>query len=563
METQPHEAAHAAQSLSTGFKPWFRQLRPLQGLLGVVLVLLIAAGALVFRTQQLELRPFHVDEGVQAVKAGELYDSGRYIYNPFEFHGPSLYYFTLPILKLSGAESFAEASDADFRLVPVLFGTGLILLLLLLRRDLGIVAILTAGALMAVSPAMVFFSRYYIQEMLLVFFAALALGALWRYFHSHRRRWCVLLGLAIGLMYATKETSVIFCGAMVVAYGWILLRRRHRETRPLWHLRRRSACDLMLVVAVASLLAALFYSSFGAHPRGPLDSLLAFRHYFDRTGGDGSAGLHQHPWYYYLQMLFYTRNAPGPWWSEGLILALAAVGLITTARGRVPAAIHPELAAFLAVYTICMTVAYAMIPYKTPWNLLGFLHGLILMAGIGAAALFHHTPWRIGRAALACLMLLGLWQLAAQASRAKLRFCADPRNPYVYAHSVPDVIRLARRINEVAALHSDGLLMRTHFITPDYWPLPYYLRKLKRIGYWNTPPAAPDAPVIVVSAELQEQLEPLLRERYHTEFFGLRTGVLLVLNIQQDLWDRYLLERSLSQARAKDNSGKPPQSSGK
>jgi uncharacterized protein (TIGR03663 family) len=558
METQSQEAALAAQSLSAGFKPWFRRLCPWHGALGMVLVLLIAVGALVFRVQHLELRPFHVDEGVQAVKAGELYDSGRYIYNPFEFHGPSLYYFTLPILKLSGAENFAAASDADFRLVPVLFGAGLILLLLPLRRDLGDVAVLTAAILIAVSPAMVFFSAYYIQEMLLVFFAALALVALWQYFRTHRRRWSLLLGLAIGLMYATKETSVIFCGAISIAYGWILLRRRHREARPPWHLRRRSAYDLMLAVAVASLLAALFYSSFCAHPRGPLDSLLAFRHYFDRTGGDGSAGLHQQPWYYYLQMLFYTKNAPGPWWSEGLILGLAAIGLISTARGRLPAAIHPELAAFLAVYTICMTVAYAMIPYKTPWNLLGFLHGFILMAAIGAGALFHRMPWRIGRVAFSLLLLLGMWQLAAQASRAKLRFCADPRNPYVYAHSVPDVIRLARRINEVAALHADGPSMRTHFITPDYWPLPYYLRKLKRIGYWNTPPAAPDAPVIVVSSALQEQLEPLLRERYHTEFFGLRTGVLLVLNIQQDLWDRYLLERSRTQAHSKGDAGKPP-----
>ncbi len=52
-----------------------------------------------------------------------------------------------------------------------------------------------------------------------MFFAALALCALWRYFRSPRRRWCLLLGLAIGLMYATKETSVIYCGAMGAAYG--------------------------------------------------------------------------------------------------------------------------------------------------------------------------------------------------------------------------------------------------------------------------------------------------------------------------------------------------------
>ena len=530
------------------------------------LVVLIAAGALVFRLQQLELRPFHVDEGVQAVKAGELYDRGDYQYNPFEFHGPSLYYFTLPVLKLRGAKSFAEASDADFRLVPVLFGAGLILLLLPLRRDLGIVATLTAAVLMAVSPAMVFFSRYYIQEMLLVFFAALAGCALWRYDRSHHRRWIVLLGLAAGLMYATKETSVIFFGAMAAAYGALVLRRRHRENRPLWHPGLLHVRMGLLASGVAAVVAVLFYSSFFAHPRGPLDSLLAFRHYFDRTGGDGSAALHQHPWYYYLQMLIYTHDAPGPWWSEALILALAAVGLTTSVRGRVPAttvarascpelsfskprtqasasATHPDLAFFLAVYTICLTLVYAIIPYKTPWNMLGFLHGLILMAGIGTASIFHRLPRHGVRALLAACLLLGAGQLAAQAWRANIRFCADPRNPYVYAHSVPDVILLARRIGEIAALHADGPSMPVHVISPDYWPLPYYLRRLNHIGYWNNIPDLPDAPVIVVSSDLQEALEPMLRDRYHTNYFGLRPGVRLVLNIRQDLWERYLLDR--------------------
>jgi predicted membrane-bound mannosyltransferase len=268
--------------------------------------------------------------------------------------------------------------------------------------------------------------------------------------------------------------------------------------------------------------------------------LLAFRHYFERSGGDGSAALHQHPWYYYLKMLCYTKDAPGPWWSEGLILALATVGIITSVRGRGPAAIDPELAFFLALYTLCMTVAYAIIPYKTPWNMLGFLHGLILMAGIGTGTVFHRLPHISVRAVFAGLFLLGAAQLAAQAVRANFRFCADPRNPYVYAHSVPDVVRLARRITELAALHPDGSSLRIHFITPDYWPLPYYLRKLQRVGYWNEIPPTPDAPVIVANADLEQTLESLLRDRYHTEFYGLRPDVLLVLNVRQDLWDRYL-----------------------
>lgn len=505
---------------------------------------LIAIGALVFRLQHLELRPFHPDEGVQAVKAGQLYDTGHYRYDPSEFHGPSLYYLSMPLLKLGGARTFAGTSDADFRRLPVLCGAGLILLLLVMRRDLGSVATLTAAALLAVSPAMVFYSRYYIQEMPLVMFASLALTALWRFDRTRRLRWAFLLGAALGLMYATKETSILYGGAMMAAYGWLVLRRRISAGRPVWSVSRPSRLALMLVAGSAAVVAGVFFSSFLEHPRGLLDSLLAFRQYIDRSGGDGSAAIHRQPWYYYLMLLGYTKIAPGPWWSEGLILGLAVIGLIATLRGRLPAAIHPELAVLVAVYTLCLTGMYALIPYKTPWNLLGFLHGLILLAGIGASAVFHRLPrwpWRAGW----LLVLLGsTTQLAAQALRANSRFCADPRNPYVYAHSVPDVVRLARRIDEMAALHPDGRSLRVHFITPDYWPLPYYLRNFDHIGYWSEIPAVPDAPLLVVGAELQERLEPLLHDSYHTVFYGLRPDVLLVLYVRQDLWARYLETKS-------------------
>ena len=62
-----------------------------------------------------------------------------------------------------------------------IFGIGLIGLLLLLTDGLGKTAVATAALLTAISPAMVFYSRYYIQEMLLVFFTLAALGCGWRY----------------------------------------------------------------------------------------------------------------------------------------------------------------------------------------------------------------------------------------------------------------------------------------------------------------------------------------------------------------------------------------------
>ena len=61
-----------------------------------VLILAAAGGALAFRLPRLADRPMHTDEAVQAAKFGELLDEGQYRYDPVEYHGPTLYYLTLP-----------------------------------------------------------------------------------------------------------------------------------------------------------------------------------------------------------------------------------------------------------------------------------------------------------------------------------------------------------------------------------------------------------------------------------------------------------------------------------
>jgi len=74
------------------------------------LLLLIAAGALCLRGVNLADRPMHNDEANQAYKCGQLLDSGEYAYDPADHHGPTLYYFTLPVAWLSGTSTFAETS---------------------------------------------------------------------------------------------------------------------------------------------------------------------------------------------------------------------------------------------------------------------------------------------------------------------------------------------------------------------------------------------------------------------------------------------------------------------
>src|ERR1043165_9773498 len=100
-------------------------------------VLLAIAAALALRVPQLDTRPLHNDEAVNAVKVSELWQHGRYAYDPNEYHGPTLHYATLPFLWLSGARTPDQLHDATLRSAPVVSGAGLILLLMLLAGGRG------------------------------------------------------------------------------------------------------------------------------------------------------------------------------------------------------------------------------------------------------------------------------------------------------------------------------------------------------------------------------------------------------------------------------------------
>jgi uncharacterized protein (TIGR03663 family) len=507
---------------------------------------LILAGALLLRLPRLDLRPMHGDEAVHAVKFDILWQTGYYVYDPHEYHGPVLYYATLPSMWQSGARTLAETDEQTFRVVPALFGAGLIVLLLLVADGLGPWAVLAAALLTAASPIMSYYSRYYIQEMLLAFFSFLVIGAGWRFVQTGKPGWVLLAGAAVGLMHATKETAVIGLGCMAAAlgvtliWGWKASVSEGIEGSRDQGIKRGTVVwgDLAVGALLAVLVSVLFYSAFFRHWHGPLDSLLSFATYFDRAGGHG---LHDHPWYYYLRMLGFTHLARGPSWSEGLILALAIVGLGAALSGT-PSPDQPRrqsLIRFIAIYAVLMTVVYSVIPYKTPWCAVQFVQPLILLAGLGAVAIIRRVRRLPVKMLASVVLLAGVGQLGWQAYQANFRFCVDYRNPYVYAHPLNDVTQLSPWLEKLAAIHPDGHRMLVKVIADDPWPLPWYLRRFERVGYWEAPPPHPDAPVVIVASNLIAGLPAHFEKDYKISFYGLRPDIQLAVYVKRELWQEF------------------------
>ena len=531
--------------------------------ISVVLILAATIGAVVLRLPRLQQRPMHGDEAIHAFKLGQLLEQG-YRYDPNEYHGPTLNYLTLIPAWLSNAQKFADLGEITLRIVPVFFGVLIVLLLLLMLDGLGRAGSICAAVLTAVSPAMVYYSRYYIQEMLLVCFTFGVIVSGYRYTKNRNIGWILLAGVFLGLMHATKETCIIAFGSMLLALLLTLLLRGRQSGSILNTVKAVKPSHLIAGLIAALVVSALFYSSFFSNPIGVLDSFRAYTAYLNRAGQNQ---LHIRPWYFYLKILLYFKYGSGPVWSEALIVILAAVGFITAIRGKGLNDVNFHLLRFIAFYTLVMTVVYSMLPYKTPWCLLGFLHGMILLAGVGAVGIIKAAPTVLPRLIIALLLFAASVHLCLQAYLANYKYYADSRNPYVYAHPTTDVFTITKRVEQLAEVHPDGLSMTVQVICPggDYWPLPWYFRRFDKVWWWtDIDKSIMPAPVILASASVEPNLPdyfylpPPGRKNLYVPLFDtyieMRPQVELRGYVTKDLWDsyeQYQSEQESSQSRSK------------
>jgi len=505
------------------------------------LFLFAVFGALLFRTVRLDLRPMHHDEANQAVKFGQLLERGEYRYDPNDHHGPSLYYLTLPFALVASGRSLAALNETTIRLLPALAGTAVLVTLLLFAGGLTRESIAFGALLAAASPAMTYYSRFYIQEMLLVLFLALFLGMGWKYVLTRSAGWAAGAGFAAGMMYATKETSLILFGAVAAALLLARLLRPVGAGRPALPV-PKTLVHAGAFAAAAIVTAGLLYTSFLSNPRGLLDSVLAFGTYFGRAAG---AGVHAHPWSYYFQMLAYSKFGHGPAWSEAFVLALAVAGSVSALGSEAGRDGDPRLIRFVFFFTVVSAAVYSAIPYKTPWNVLPFYLGILILAGCGAGLMWRAGRFLILKAAVLAVLLPGLANLAFQDYRANFMYYASPENPYVYAQTSLDYMRLVHKVEAVAAASPNHHKMLIKVVAPPdkTWPLPWSLRRFPNVGYWTSAAAAGalgDASAVIVSASESEQVAAALGDRFQSAFYGLRPEVVLTLFVRNDLWDASL-----------------------
>ncbi|MDX6692986.1 MAG: hypothetical protein QOF02_589 [Blastocatellia bacterium] len=182
-------------------------------------IIIMLAGAFL-RVYDLALKPLHHDEGVNGFFLQRLVKDGIYHYDPANYHGPTLYYFTLAATTLNSFfRGNSGLSTVAVRLVPALFGIATIWLVLCLRRQLGSIGALAAAALLALSPGAVYMSRYFIHESLFVFFTLGIVVAWLKYYEGpppeeYREGWLSIVIAACAALLVISALSAVYQPAL-------------------------------------------------------------------------------------------------------------------------------------------------------------------------------------------------------------------------------------------------------------------------------------------------------------------------------------------------------------
>jgi uncharacterized protein (TIGR03663 family) len=516
--------------------------KPLPTTLLVIFAIIAVVIAAWYRLPDLGLRPMHTDEAILGTKFVTMCEVGHFDYDPSDYHGPVLHYLTHIVGSVVGWESFAKVTDAQLRLVPALIGVLLVACTLLLHNGLGRTATIVAMLLTAVSPMMVFYSRYYIMELPFVLLLLLFIASCWRYNSTEWIPWLGLAGISLGALHATKETFAINLVAM--GLGWIgaqaLSEGFTNRNRSLFLSlgRNRHVVSLpWLWVLGLSLVTSMFLFSGGFRYWSDVgESVTTYLNYITRSGGVG----HEKPWDYYLNLMLYHRDYFV--WSEASILILAALGMVQIFSSRfMRDEARKAFLVFLSIYAVSGLAMYSFIPYKTPWTILSIQHAFILLAGVGVQFLYgllRSKWWKV----ICTFILLGvLYHLCNQAMFSiRDRGLANLRGPYAYSHTTTSAVKLVTRLRELSDFAPDKF--SAQIINKDNgWPLPWYLRQLNHVGYQTSMPETLTDPIIVVDSELAAIASAkLIGHEYVSDLFGLRPGVTVMLMVEKSLWDAFL-----------------------
>jgi uncharacterized protein (TIGR03663 family) len=439
------------------------------------------------RFWQLDLKLLHHDEAIHSWFSFELLTKGTWVYDP-SYHGPFLYYVTAGMFSLFGD------SDLVSRLLPSLFGTLLIPLVFCIYR-IGYInkkQTLFAALFLALSPDMVYFSRFLRHDIFMLFFTLLLLVAILYYLEYGQTRFAIIAALAMaGGMCCKEEMPII---VLIFASFFIYALWRGKFILPHdWRY------DLILGLFIVVGIMSVMYSAFGAHT----DTLIGQNFALNTTGWyravEHWTAMHNQqrlggPWFFYIPLyllyelpifilaIFGTFQFLGKDLNPSLFIKrminwikyrsscipvaeLAAVSLQQLRTQKPEYSKSDEFFRFCIYWMILIMAFYAVVGEKVPWLIIPQLLPMCFVA-------VYKLNWKKMVFAIAGCMFLILitWHVAF--------IPADINEPIVQVQNSEDLRDVMRLIDA-----SDHVVVASK----NYWPLPWYYRgdRWKKIKFYG------------------------------------------------------------------------------
>ena len=328
----------------------------------------LLAVALILRLWALGDRPPHHDEAIHCDFAYTLLTQGTYRYDPV-YHGPLIYYVMAPLFALLGTTTLVG------RLYPTMAGVALVAVPLILRRRLGAGAAWWSGVLLAISPIMLYFSRFAREDVPVALYTAVGLAL---FLLVRRKGWKPIpwIGVAAAGHAVMKETVYVTLPLLgVAAYAvavrggvWTSVRRTFA-----WIDRYRVAVGTAILWFF--VITITLFTVFFAHPEDwafPVKAITYWyqQHSVQRVGG---------PWFYHLTRLALYEFLP------------IVAALVWVARRR-----HhlKRLEIFCLAWGLAALAIYAYLGEKTPWLDVHQVLPFIPLAGAQLSRTFSaHGRW--------------------------------------------------------------------------------------------------------------------------------------------------------------------------
>lgn len=281
--------------------------------------------------------------------------------------------------------------------------------------------------------------------------------------------------------------------------------------------------QMMLIIAIAGVflyISILFFSSFFTYADGVNKALEAYT-IWTKTGNTA------HTQNGALAYLKWGMKVESP------ILLISLLGaLIALLKGK-----H-RFAMFTAFWAFGLFAAYTIIPYKTPWLDLSFLVPMCIVAGYGLGELITSRDTRLKVMAVV-LAVSGFGLLTYQTYEQSFVRYDDEEMPYVYAHTRRGFLDLMREVDHYAQKSGKGYDATIEIVSPDYWPMTWYLLKYSHANFQGSPVDVSTSEIIITKKNDQDAIA-LQKYSQHYKYVGvypLRPGVNLVLLVRNDLAD--------------------------